>query len=799
MSLSQISTPFSMCRKRLVVLALILFALSAATVQGTVVTYEEAEQVCQNWMTRVVYDSGSWAGESNPTIIDSKEIFADGLHMGWVFYVEPSGFIVVSRLREMAPVKMYDQISTYDVESQLGLPALMRDIFEHRGNLYVDYYGDLDASQTSKEVRIFSDEHRIQWDEYSLSPSQFINELGKDALTTVGPLFDNEWHQDYPYSKFCPTCDDGNLCPVGCMATSAAQIMWYWKCPWWGVGSHSYYWTGDGSVPGQTLNADYSDPYDWDNMPAEFVWPYTDEMEDAVAELCYEVGVAFEMDYHYDGSGVSPYVIGSIVIPAYVDNFRYSSSINQRFRSSYSTTGWFNLIKLEIDSGRLIQYFITSHALVCDGYQENGSVKEYHLNYGWGDENNTWYVIDSYYCPWGCSPSGESVLRSIQPAPDWDEDGVLNVDDNCPMIPNSTQDDLDSDGAGDVCDNCPYSYNPDQGDADGDGIGDYCETDADDDGIANGEDNCWLTPNGGQTNSDADVYGDECDNCPYTDNPEQYDEDDDGEGDACDGHLHIQSYAEEIPRAYLGVPYSYHFWAVGGDGNYTWEKTSGQPPYGTVVTADSVWGTPGYVPSGQDIDTAFITMQVTDGLDSTDVMAILLIIYRYQDYAPILDEIGNRNVAQGDTLLMTVSATDSNETYPHIYVPSLPMNSICIDNGDGTATFEFSPTYEQIGQHGVTFVATDGYLADTASITINVTEFSYICGDANYSLDVDIDDVVYLIAYIFSGGPAPDPLESGDCNCAGGCDIDDVVYLIAYIFSGGYAPCDTDGNGQPDC
>jgi hypothetical protein len=39
----------------------------------------------------------------------------------------------------------------------------------------------------------------------------------------------------------------------------------------------------------------------------------------------------------------------------------------------------------------------------------------------------------------------------------------------------------------------------------------------------------------------------------------------------------------------------------------------------------------------------------------------------------------------------------------------------------------------------------------------------------------------------------------GDSDCSGDVDIDDVVYLIAYIFSGGPAPCDIDGDGVPDC
>jgi hypothetical protein len=76
---------------------------------------------------------------------------------------------------------------------------------------------------------------------------------------------------------------------------------------------------------------------------------------------------------------------------------------------------------------------------------------------------------------------------------------------------------------------------------------------------------------------------------------------------------------------------------------------------------------------------------------------------------------------------------------------------------------------------------------------------SYVCGDANSSGDVDIDDVVYEITFIFSGGPAPVPYLFGDANCSTFVDIDDVVYLITYIFSGGNWPCDPDGDGIPDC
>lgn len=57
---------------------------------------------------------------------------------------------------------------------------------------------------------------------------------------------------------------------------------------------------------------------------------------------------------------------------------------------------------------------------------------------------------------------------------DSDNDGVCDVDDNCPATPNPNQEDADGDGVGDACDNCVDVANPDQADSDGDGIGDAC-------------------------------------------------------------------------------------------------------------------------------------------------------------------------------------------------------------------------------------------------------------------------------------------------------------------------------------
>lgn len=78
---------------------------------------------------------------------------------------------------------------------------------------------------------------------------------------------------------------------------------------------------------------------------------------------------------------------------------------------------------------------------------------------------------------------------------DDDDDGIVDVNDNCPAVANPGQEDGDSDGVGDACDNCPSLPNPNQADCDADGIGDACDPDTDNDGVPNASDACPNTPN----------------------------------------------------------------------------------------------------------------------------------------------------------------------------------------------------------------------------------------------------------------------------------------------------------------
>jgi hypothetical protein len=310
-----------------------------------------------------------------------------------------------------------------------------------------------DTSGALDEQSVLEIDYRPAWNELCRDVDFLLSEdaeysevLGE--ITQVGPLLTTNWHQDHPYNLFCPvgdsSCrdccpDDGDpfsYCPphsrtvLGCVATAVAQIMKYWNWPPYGVGSHSYNWDGDSSCPAggsgrsgndeQTLSADFSDEYDWLNMPDILTNESNQNDFNAVANLCYEIGVSFEMDYGVCGSGIEV-----IRASSYINYYRYSSSIKWKDRcypdpndpnnkKCFNQEQWFDAIKEQLNANQPIQYFIPGHSIVVDGWQDVTG-KKYHINYGWGNENTTmWYNLDEIFQG---SPNEEFMLISIKPYP----------------------------------------------------------------------------------------------------------------------------------------------------------------------------------------------------------------------------------------------------------------------------------------------------------------------------------------------------------------------------------------------
>jgi len=76
----------------------------------------------------------------------------------------------------------------------------------------------------------------------------------------------------------------------------------------------------------------------------------------------------------------------------------------------------------------------------------------------------------------------------------------------------------------------------------------------------------------------------------------------------------------------------------------------------------------------------------------------------------------------------------------------------------------------------------------TVNAQLTVVEMQYMCGDANDDGEINLADAVYIVNYVFKGGPPPDPVCVADANGDDDINVGDAVYIIAFIFSGGPPP-----------
>lgn len=417
------------------VVALISFSQANASRASA----EEMELVCQNWLTYYVSSHGDWAGSTTPEIVSTREVTKEGKLLAMCFDIAPDGFVVVPVLKELPPVKACSETGYLDLDEVQGCGGYLKDIISHRVGLFEEAYGSIDAAQPASGDVLLDQRHSTQWSNYAVSQRTFRDRLphlvAVSPNETLGPLLTTSWSQTDPFWNLCPMCCDNNRCVVGCVATSWAQIMAYWQWPLEGDGESSYHWNGDydtdcnGYMPGRDLSAQFSDPYDWDNMPERCDFGCTSEQIAAVAELNYEVGVAVEMGYGAFGSG-SYSEIGMTVLPQF---FAYKNFMSRWKRSDFgsSPSGWFSILKAELNELRPIHYTIPAHAIVCDGWRDEGGLEQYHMNYGWGGPRNLWYTVDDLHWPEGQNAYNEHAITGIQP----NRDVVIWTDDKIGFVP----------------------------------------------------------------------------------------------------------------------------------------------------------------------------------------------------------------------------------------------------------------------------------------------------------------------------------------------------------------------------
>ena len=206
----------------------------------------------------------------------------------------------------------------------------------------------------------------------------------------------------------------------------------------------------------------------------------------------------------------------------------------------------------------------------------------------------------------------------------------------------------------------------------------------------------------------------------------------------------------------------------------------------------------------------------------------------YEDAASaiVVDSSGNVYVTGGSCIYLIecdYATIKYCQDYPPYLFSLLPQTDTClrIRSGADTLTFEWEATTDPDSEKQVMY---DFYLSkspsfhpDSTVIRYNLLDSHYtdtlksgkyywkvrahfscaerwcnqtqtftfiIVGDGNADGKITISDVIYIVNYLFKGGPEPIPEVSvGDANCDDKVTVSDVIYLINYLFKGGPAPC----------
>lgn len=405
-------------------LLLALF-VSVSTSIAELASEPEARRVAQNWLSQLVA-AGELSAEKATLPVAAEPLRDGDLTLGWVFALEPQGFVLVPAWKEAAPVMASSTTSGLDPEAEDGMAALLREQLGLRAQLYIEQFGSLAEKQSVGAGAVFDPAQREQWNRYLEDPEVFRTEK-RGAFVQSGPLLKSNWHQGYPFNLDCPIGDGGH-CLVGCVATAMVQIMNYHRWPETGTGQNLYIWDGDRScgstfpVGGGMQGVIFEHAYDWDNIVDREEAYTTAERRAAVALLNYEVAVACNMQFGVCRSGSG----GTRALYVFSDFFRYQPGVEYRLRNRFTVQEWYKIVTGEVEAYRPMFYTTTTHAMVCDGYREVDGLYQMHLNYGWTNDNaTTWYTIDhlvsSNYPEYeriylNIAPDRSSVPTRVEPA-----------------------------------------------------------------------------------------------------------------------------------------------------------------------------------------------------------------------------------------------------------------------------------------------------------------------------------------------------------------------------------------------
>ncbi|MCE5341583.1 MAG: C10 family peptidase [Planctomycetaceae bacterium] len=321
--------------------------------------------------------------------------------------LEPTGYVIVSADNKVEPIICFSAEGKYINSNENPLSVLLNldlhnRIHTTRRLVQVQKNNSLHFSRQQKTILNSMVSAEAKWNRFlkqnqklqnqsktknnelfsAESSSSYSTGLTEISDIRVEPLIQSKWGQSSVCSGYCYNYYTPNHYVCGCVATAAAQLMRYHEYPSAPVGIQGFSITVDGySQTAYTRGGDgLGGAYNWSLMPFVPDCSLTDAQRQAIGAICYDAGVASNMQYTQSFSGA----YSNNLCNALVNFFQFNNAI---------IGPWDMSLNADLDAGYPMYFDLGSHAVVCDGYGYSLSTPYHHINLGWSGGSDAWYNL----------------------------------------------------------------------------------------------------------------------------------------------------------------------------------------------------------------------------------------------------------------------------------------------------------------------------------------------------------------------------------------------------------------------
>jgi hypothetical protein len=358
----------------------------------------QAEQVVAGWLASDTHPLGTAIG----THVTKTEIFTDdnGEPIYYVVYLWPSGFVIVSADESDEPIIGFADDGTYDCSPADPLGALVsRDLRGRAASRKAHSRPHLEAPFGRVGLAPpFSPQRK--WTRFIRLAETSEDELVLTSMPSVSdvriaPLLQSKWAQGDVCEQHCFNYYTPDYYACGCVATAMAQLMRYHQHPQAGIGVRSFAIQVMGRPQTASTRGGNGSggPYYWSDMTLVPDCQTTGTQRAAIGTLCYDAGIAVNVDYGPDGSSSDVLKARN----ALINVFRYSNLVEGYNRDGDIGPDLLTMINPNLDSGHPVILGVwheeSGHAVLCDGYGYSAATLYHHLNMGWAGVDDAWYNL----------------------------------------------------------------------------------------------------------------------------------------------------------------------------------------------------------------------------------------------------------------------------------------------------------------------------------------------------------------------------------------------------------------------